>query len=389
MVCPHGGEIHDENVVVCPKTGVPCHGDDAFRQSAAVNRRFFLPIILLGGLCTTAVVFVVNYVANVHLHFNPFGFMICFIIPIGAVIGGVAAGSGYSIAARITQFRPGTRFLFFVFVLQFLVFLAARYTEYSVSVRMFREQTFQQAKEWIRSEQHQAEQQNEKLLDENGNEIVVTDEMIQTAVDETIEVPSFVTFYRADVEETEHILLKGGHRFKYGIWGWGIELLTMFAFAFSSIATSSSLSEAAYCKDCSLFMNERLSFTYPCKDVIAMKNAADKVIRIRDVLKSEQAGNNDAVLLFLTAIRDETVAETIATEKIPNFLQVTFADCKNCGDFHVTVQITITDTKNQTAVSLLKFCDKQLVTDNVDLFRDMFPDAAEKPEEDLEQTEII
>jgi hypothetical protein len=364
-------------------------GEDAFRQRTAVNRSFFLPIILLAGLSSTVIVFAVNYVVNVYADINLFGFIVNFVFPVGAIIGGCVAGIGYCIAARVTQFRPAMRFLFFVFVLQFAVFFVARYTEYTIFVRELRDVQYREAKEFIQAAKQQSEEQNEKL---DGNEIIVTDEMIRAAVDEN--TPSFITFYRVTVEETEWSSSRGNEKpFKFGIWGWGIELLTMFAFALCSVLPLVILSAMAYCKDCSLFMKERLRFTYPLRiptekikkkdtvaledfhsrDVLAMKDAIDKVVRIRDFLKSEQAEDNNAVLQFLTDIRDETLNETKSVKNVPNFLQVTFADCKNCGNFQITVQITANDVNTKTAIpatTMLTYSDKQLVVDNVDTFQE-------------------
>jgi hypothetical protein len=123
-----------------------------------------------------------------------------------------------------------------VFVLQLAVFFTTRYTEYTIFVREFRELQQREAKMLFQTEKQLVEQQNTKILDNNGNEVVITDEMIQDAVDKVSResTPSFITFYRAMIEETEWSSIKNNNKpFKFEMlrrhpekWEWKYEINT-------------------------------------------------------------------------------------------------------------------------------------------------------------------
>jgi hypothetical protein len=345
--------------------------DDFGVPSRSGNRGWFLPIILLGGLLTTALVFVALYFLNVYTGQNFLALLINYVIPIGAVVGGLIAGIGYAVAARIVQFYPEKLFFLFIFFLQFALFFVARYMEYSVY--------------WYhtRSEIREFEEFLKNATDENGNKIEIDRDKIEEAI--KIMSPSFVDFYRFQIEETEWTSKNNKEPFKMGKWGWAIEFLTAFVFALCSLAASGVLALSAYCRLCRRFMSSKLEFSFPMRapkrkikkndeadleafrqeEAEAIAYAAAKIAKIEAFLKTEQATNRSEVFQFLCEIYNEIISEAKPMTGIPNSVRVTYSECGSCDNFLLLASIVLLDVNNKTAfqaTDLLRFTNGTFVT---------------------------
>jgi hypothetical protein len=358
-------------------------------QSTGINRVWFLPIILLGGLLTTAIVFVVNHVIDLYGH-NFLTFLVNHVIPIGAIMCGFLAGIGYAIAAYFVQFYPKMRFIFFIFLLQFSLFFVARYVEYTT----FYHQLIQQRRlifEQLLQNANANENEEGKIivLDQAGDEvngIELNRNKIDDAIKETM--PSFVEFYRATIEESEWIdQNKKDKPFKMGKWGWIMEFLSAFVFALGSLFWFGILRELPYCQNCRRFMLQKLKFAFPMRapkrkikknddadleafrqeEIEAINYATGKITGIEDFLKTEHATNRSEVFRLLCEIRDEVAAEAKPMKGVPNTIKITYSECNSCDNFLLIVSIVLLDINNKTAfqnAEILRFTDGKFVTSN-------------------------
>ncbi|MDR2438160.1 MAG: hypothetical protein LBE12_02160 [Planctomycetaceae bacterium] len=351
-------------------------GEDIFEtQSQGINRVWFLPIILLGGLLTTSIIFVANYAVDFYFNLNLLMLLVNHVIPIGVIYCGFLAGLGYAIAERLVQFFPEKRFIFFIFLIQFALFFVARYIEYNVYCYRAGQQI-----------QQKFEQLNLIVTDEDGNIIELDRNEIAAAIRAV--KPSFIKFYRALIEESEWVGKRQNDKpFKMGKWGWAIEFISAFVFALCSLAASGVLMWFAYCRKCRRFMSQKLEFTFPMRapkrkikkndeadlelfrqeEMEAINYAIEKITPIEDFLKTEHATNRSEVFGLLCEIRDEIAAEAKPVKGVPNAINVTYSECNTCGNFLLVVSVTLLDVNNKTAfqaAEIMRFTDEKFVTTN-------------------------
>jgi hypothetical protein len=343
---------------------------------------WFLPIILFGGLVTTAIVFVAIYVINIYSGHNVLAFLVNFIIPLGAIFCGLLAGIGYALAARFVQFYPDKCFIFFILLLQFALFFVARYMEYTVFCHHFSQKIQQHI---VNQKMQQHFEHIATITVEDGNVITLDQNEIAQAVKKSL--PSFIEYYRINIEETEWVG-KANQPFKMGKWGWGIELLTAFTFALCSLAASGVLAWFAYCKTCRRFMSQKLEFAFPMRapkrkikkndeagleafhqeEIEAIKYATEKIAKIEDFLKTEHATNRSEVFRLLCEIRDEIAADAKPIKGVPNTITITYSECNSCDNFLLVVSIRLADLNNKTGfqpAEIMRFTDGKFVTENV------------------------
>src|SRR5215471_4983617 len=87
--------------------------------------------VLLAGLVTTALALLgVWWLDNHTDDFQVMGWYGDYVIPMGAILIGLAAGSGYGIASYLTGFRIRKRLLWIVLVVQISGYVAAQYLEF-------------------------------------------------------------------------------------------------------------------------------------------------------------------------------------------------------------------------------------------------------------------
>ncbi|MBW1808421.1 MAG: hypothetical protein JRJ87_09530 [Deltaproteobacteria bacterium] len=104
--------------------------DTSVPSLAPSRSRASLPVII-GGLITTGLALLGVWAANQSSDdFNIMSWYAYYIIPIGALLIGIVAGSGYGIASWLTGVRISSTLLLTVVVLQILAYFAAQYIEY-------------------------------------------------------------------------------------------------------------------------------------------------------------------------------------------------------------------------------------------------------------------
>jgi hypothetical protein len=88
-------------------------------------------LVVLCGLGTTFVALLIVYILNrVAPDFNIMGWYVNYVLNIGALLVGIAAGSGYGIASWRSGMRITRRILWLMLALQGLAYFAAQYIEF-------------------------------------------------------------------------------------------------------------------------------------------------------------------------------------------------------------------------------------------------------------------
>ncbi len=180
--------------------------DDQDAGQAMPPRRGNL-FAFLAGLVTSALTLVGVYYCWQN-DFDPMSWTWFFVIPVGALLTGLLAGSGYVVAALWLEYRPTVSFVVSVAFLQVMVYMAAM---------------------WITFEQ---------LAIAQGAEV-------------TLE--NFVIWYQFVIENVEFVTGRNKDGFRLGMLGYGFELLRIVGFSCGSLIPL-LLTNRAYCEECKRYM---------------------------------------------------------------------------------------------------------------------------------------
>jgi hypothetical protein len=88
-------------------------------------------LITVAGIITTVAVVGLNLLASNSLGFDLLSFSFWLVIPAGAIIGGMAAASGYYAAARVTQTMPSRALLFNMVAIAVSAWFLSKWASYA------------------------------------------------------------------------------------------------------------------------------------------------------------------------------------------------------------------------------------------------------------------
>jgi len=91
-------------------------------------------LITVGGIVTTAAVVGVNLLGENYVGFNFLSLSFWFVIPAGAIIGGMGAASGYYATARITQTMPSRTLLINMIAVAVSAWFLSKWASYATLV---------------------------------------------------------------------------------------------------------------------------------------------------------------------------------------------------------------------------------------------------------------
>jgi len=83
--------------------------------------------VLSSGIATAAVTLLLVYLANVYANINPMGLYLDYVLPVGAMIVGILAGSGYGLVSWIAGVKIPRALLWAVVFLQCVAYFCAQY----------------------------------------------------------------------------------------------------------------------------------------------------------------------------------------------------------------------------------------------------------------------
>ncbi len=275
--------------------------------------------VLVGGLATS--------VATLWLHgllahngFDIMGFYVWFIVPVGAIAVGAAAGSGYGITSWLSNSRIGAKLLAIVVVLQIASYLWARHQEFVL------------------------------VCQENN---------LQPGVDMT-----FVEYF--DIA-TRNIAFtdKGGKAGPaLGVWGYGIRLLEVIGFTLGGLIVPSVLMSAPFCESCGVYMKKRTlgwlpggieprkikkketeaQLAYEQETHAAVASGQARIVELRESLSQQDSA-------FLHSALEEFRAQQKQINKQHVRYRVNLEHCPRCGEGVVVVATCAGFGKEQKEVA--------------------------------------
>src|SRR6185369_13277737 len=172
-------------------------------------------MVMLAGVITTALtVLGVWWLDNNTTDFNVMGWYADYVIPAGALLVGMAAGSGYGIASYLTGYRIRRGLLLAVLAVQLGAYAAAQYLEFRSITR------------------------EGPLVDEDG---------------ETLTFARFYHLRAISFTWTEH----GVTGKPIGQWGYLFLGLGVLGFALGGVIAPAVLMKKPYCEPCELYMKSQ------------------------------------------------------------------------------------------------------------------------------------
>ncbi len=194
-----------------------------------MDQRTSTGAVFAAGLVTSIATIALVWFLGSSAEFNVMGFYLWFIFPIGAIIAGLLAGSGYGLAARLLGVRVVLWALIAIGVLQFLIYMGAKYAEYSF--------VFSQLKENPEFMLAAATNPEAKAFLEMG----------------------FFSYF--DLNTQSFAFDEGSDGM--GLWGYAFRLLEIGGFVGGGIGTLLMSKGAAYCESCEQYMKTKPVATIP------------------------------------------------------------------------------------------------------------------------------
>jgi hypothetical protein len=277
--------------------------DDQVFNSAPTRKRSH-EIVIVSGLATSALTLLVVYVLNKYADINLMGFYGDYVIPIGALGVGIAAGSGYGIASWLTGLRINKGLLLTVVLFQAWAYFLAQYLQY------------------------------EHLLAQYP----------RLAGIGFFKYFDFVTRSFAWRDKTTGLLDA-----PLGAWGYAFKALEIAGFIFGCLILPLALFKHPYCEPCGVYMRRRQLGLIPAsmslKELKKIKKqaqspddravvaappeaAVDHAQATLAQLRALAMGEDAAA--FQAAVRD-LAPERKAAAKLPQCIAVSLCGCKRCG----------------------------------------------------------
>ena len=296
--------------------------DDSFGEKTSQTTRLHMaPLVLALGFATTVIVLFVNFLIAAFADFDLLLITMFRIIPIGAILVGIAAGCGYGLGARVLQFFPSIRFILVILVIQFGMFIASRYAEYLLF---------------------------------------------------TLTIPDPPGFFEVYKEHIEGFFWKGQDGkdpVPLGKLGYFLEFATASLFAIGSLISLVIIHGIPYCRQCKVFMRNDVTVNIPAsakrrkvkkKDIagteqLEQENAesfdeAMKIaVRIVELLSKDERVHGREIRALLESADVKT--HDVVQKEVPQYwhvLKITLARCSQCDDFHLEMQLLVTNQQDKT-----------------------------------------
>lgn len=274
-------------------------------ETASVSRTPYLFVLPFGILTSVLTLAGVSWLNKNATDFHIMGWYANFVIPAGALIVGLAAGSGYGIASWVTGVRISQGLLWTVVLLQTVAYVGAEYVEYRDVLKQF---------------EQQGKVQGQPLI-----------------------VPSFLEYYdikaRSFAWKNDHGKEAGQ---PLGGWGYIFVLLGAAGFILGGLIVPAALFAVPYCDKCQRYMTRKVLGVLPAavpvkkiskKDMAgqeahaleqaeAAARADQAVARLRE---ASATGNAEAYTRELSA-----AGSVKENNKLPRRVVVSLTWCKSC-----------------------------------------------------------
>lgn len=297
---------------------------------AEPKRKPFL-FVLQSGLITSAIALAIVYFLNKHASdVNIMGWYANYVIPAGAILVGLIAGSGYGIASWWSGVKIGRGLLVAVLALQAIAYVAAEYIEYRDVVQML----------------------DKQLSDANISDA--------EAAELGLVKPGFIEYYQMKAESFAWKPKNGkGEGEPLGKWGYLFVGLGALGFIAGGAIAPAILMAKPYCDDCQLYMKTKQMgvlpgsvparkvkksdtqgmAAYEAEQAKAIEDGADHVKRLTEFA----AAGDAAAFRTFAAMTDNQKA----TGKLPRRIAVNVIRCTGCDKGQLVYSI-ITGTGDKT-----------------------------------------
>jgi hypothetical protein len=255
-------------------------------------------IVLASGMATTALALLGVYVLDVTTEdVNIMGLYADYVLPVGAVMVGLVASSGYGVASWFSGAKITRKLLWTVLAFQFIAYFAAQYIEFN----------------------------NLHLVHRNGSPV------------------GFFEYYDFMARTFAWKQDKGGFGEPLGIWGYAFRGLEVLGFVGGSLIVPAVLRKAPYCESCQRYMKTRelilWAASVPAKKIKKSDAAAIEAHRAEQQRASEngketwtalkQAASTSNAAEFNTKILS-LKPERKAAGKLPSRLNLKLVHCRRC-----------------------------------------------------------
>ena len=273
--------------------------------------------VLLGGIATTVLTVVLSYWLSTRFGFDAMGFYGWYVVPIGPILVGLLAGSGYGIVSRLTGFRIQKRTLWMLVGLQVLAYVAAQYAEYL------------------------------SLRSAAGA------------------FPAFLPYVDLSTRAISFSSDTGPAGQPLGALGYGVRLLDIVGVVGGALLIPAGMRAAAYCDDCGRYMTSRSLGILPAS-VQARRtwgtSAEEKAAYEAEQATAQAQGQavHDHLFALAEAGSATDVAEAVHLMKagtrdagnLPTRLQVHLASCPACRRGVLSSQVLSGRGRGQTTAAL-------------------------------------
>jgi hypothetical protein len=296
-------------------------------ESAPGSRPSSLFVILCGIITSVLALAGVYWLDRNATDVHIMGWYANFVIPAGALIVGLVAGSGYGIASWVTGVRIGRGLLWTVVLLQTVAYVGAEYVEYRDVVRPVGQPGLGQV--------------------------------------QPLNVPSFLEYYdykaRNFAWKKEH---GNGVGEPLGVWGYFFVLLGAAGFILGGLIAPAVLFKAPYCNGCQRYKSRKalgvLPAAVPVKK-ISKKDAAAQAAHAREQ-EEAAARANLAVARLQEAIaagnveaftQDLSAAGSVKqNNKLPSRVTVSLTWCRSCESGRIAMTLVSGVGDKMTQLSL-------------------------------------
>lgn len=294
-------------------------------ETASRKPYFF---VIQSGIISTVLALAGIYWLNKNTdEFNIMGWYANYVIPIGAIIVGAVAGSGYGIASWFTGVRISRLLLLIVVILQAAAYLGAEYVEYRDTL---------------------------KTLEEKG-----------LVYEKTGELPTFFQYYdlkaRTFAWKPKHGKSEGE---PMGGWGYVFVLLGAAGFILSGLIAPAVLFAVPYCDSCQRYMSSKTLGVLPASVPIKKISKSDKAAQ--EAHEKEQADAGTQADEALKRIREAIAAGNVdafrgelaaggepkAANKLPRRVEIGLVWCKACEAGKIVPTVVTGSGDKQTRLKL-------------------------------------
>ncbi len=302
----------------------PIHSEPAPQTS---GQRQPMTFVILSGIVTTFLALAGVYWTNQQTDdFQIMGWYANYVIPLGAIIVGLIAGSGYALASWFMGVRATRAMLLMILGLQTCGYVAAEYVEYH-DVR--------------------------RAMEERG--------MVMRS---TGELPTFLEYYH---DKAMSFAWKPKNATEavspMGAGGYFFVLLGAVGFIVSGLIAPAGLRAIPFCPTCERYMSRKILGRVPAS--VPVRKVKKKDIEGTAAYEQEQAVAAEAGLQAIARLESAVTADDVqafqtelaiydskAAGKLPQRIEVGLAWCSSCGQGHLRPALQTGQGKQLKTVAL-------------------------------------